>query len=331
MRYAKLLSIVLFALLILVALPAGAAQEGELPDQVVAQYPNLFPEGIEWDAEGQRFLVSSLTLGTIFAVADDGTMTPFIEDEALVSSLGIHIDTQHNRLLVAHGLEDRPTGFLNVHDMTSGERLYFLDLEMVTPEGQLTCTNDLVTDPDGNAYVTNHCAPLIYRVDLDGNASVLVEDERLAANIGANGIEYHPDGYLLVAVTGNFAEGDAFGFTGGVLYKIPLDNPADMTEVKLDEQLYGDGLAWHPDGSLIITGGSWDENGVVQSGVFAVRSKDGWQSATVVGHAYDERYASTSAIRDGEVYKIYIDFALIGGDSPPEAFEIARVVFEEAK
>ena len=88
-------------LLLLAVVPQAFAQEAELPDLIMAAHPGIHPEGIEWDAENERFLTGSLTEGTIFAVADDGTVTPFIEDENLLASVGIHIDAANNRLLVA--------------------------------------------------------------------------------------------------------------------------------------------------------------------------------------------------------------------------------------
>jgi hypothetical protein len=89
----KKVSIVLLVLLML-AIPLVSAQEDdELPDLVLAANPGMHPEGIEWDAEGERFLVGSLTMGTIFAVDDEGNVEPFVEDENLMASIGIHIDT----------------------------------------------------------------------------------------------------------------------------------------------------------------------------------------------------------------------------------------------
>lgn len=304
------------------------AQEGELPDRIVFHYPNVIPEGVEWDAEGQRFLVSSVTLGTIFAVTDDGTVAPFIEDEALTGTGGLQIDVERQRLLVVNF--EAPAS-LGIYDLASGERLHMVDLEAVTPEGKTSCANDVAVDPDGNAYVTNHCAAMIYQVDVNGVASVLVEDEHLAADVGVNGIEYHPNGYLLVAVTGNLNENFLLIEGSEHLYKIPLEDPIGMTEVVLDTHVYGDGLIWHPDGSLIFTGGYFDAEGVDRSGVHVVRSGDEWQTALVESHSYDadNRYASTSAIRDVAVYKVYFPYELIGSDPPAEEFEIARVVFEE--
>jgi hypothetical protein len=62
--------------------PSGRADADEvLPELILAKRPGFSPEGIEYDADRQRFLLSSLAEGTIFAVTDDGTVTPFVEDK----------------------------------------------------------------------------------------------------------------------------------------------------------------------------------------------------------------------------------------------------------
>ncbi len=91
-----------------------------------------------------------------------------------------------------------------------------------------------------------------------------------------------------------------------------------------------DPRSWHPSGELIATGGVYDEQGKERYGVFALRGSDDWRTATVTGRAYDERCASTSAVREGEIYKVYLPFESLGGGTPPpEEFEITRVVSEE--
>ena len=53
----------------------------DAPSSIVVKDPGLYPECIEWDAEGGRFLITSLTRGTITGVFDDGTFNVFIKDE----------------------------------------------------------------------------------------------------------------------------------------------------------------------------------------------------------------------------------------------------------
>ncbi|MEO1340417.1 MAG: hypothetical protein AAFV28_04550, partial [Cyanobacteria bacterium J06635_13] len=71
---------------------------------------NLFPESAEYNPHTEQFLLTSLTEGTIFTTNGDGSVSPFIEDERLISTIGLAIDEEHNRLLVANsdaGSSDR--------------------------------------------------------------------------------------------------------------------------------------------------------------------------------------------------------------------------------
>src|SRR5687768_3253163 len=102
MQIQRLLTLTICVLLLTGGILPMLAQESELPELVIAEFPSMHPEGIEWDAANERFLTGSLAQGTLFEIADDGTVTPFIEDEALTTTVGIHIDAETGRLLVAN-------------------------------------------------------------------------------------------------------------------------------------------------------------------------------------------------------------------------------------
>ncbi len=304
------------------------AQEDELPDEVLAARPGFHPEGIEWDAEGGRFLTGSLAEGTIFEIADDGTVTPFIEDEDLASTIGIHIDHTDNRLLVCNSdasvfSDPEAAGIaqLGIYDLATGERLQFADLGALLEEGNRHFCNDVTSDAEGNAYVTDSLSSVIYQVTPDGEASILVEDERLTNEmIGLNGIDYHPDGYLLAAVAG-----------AGAIFKIPLDDPETLTQVELSEPFGVDGMVLHPNGNLIAVATTFNEDETTNSELLEVASEDDWASAEIVHRAPLDATLSptTVALRDEIPYVIHAHFNEMGGETPVEAFEILRVDFEE--
>jgi len=310
--------------IVLIATLAGAplalAQDGALPDRIDVAREGFFPEGIEYDAAGGRFLLGSLAEGTIFAVADDGAIAPFIEDADLLSSVGIHIDAAGGRLLVPNvdrgvlaGEEPQgPAISLLAYDLASGERLFFTDLSTFDPEAR-HFANDVTVDPDGNAYVTDSFSPVIYKVDPQGEASIFLQNDAFASEqFGLNGIDYHPDGYLLVAKADE-----------GALFKVPLDDPEAFSRVELDAPVSGaDGIVLRPDGALAVVG--------QPQSVFLVRSEDGWQTASIVETASLEQPATTAAIREGEVYAIFAQLSAMGGDDPPDVFPIVRVPFEDS-
>ncbi len=298
---------------------AGEADaiQAVLPDTLRIAVPALHPEGVEYDATAGRFLVGSVTMGTITEVRDDGSHGPFIEDEDLVGSIGIHIDAANGRLLVANsdlGVFQDPEfpgqAKLGIYDLGSGARLHMVDLGALVPDVR-HFANDVTVGLDGTAYVTDTFSPVIYRVDLDGNATVLVEDERLSR---LNGIDYHPGGYLLASVM------DAQS-----LVRVPLDAPGELSEVTLSEPIIADGLALHPDGALVVVGSSVAEDGSPVAEVIVLSSGDGWSTAEVAARASTPSQPTTAALRGDAVYAVNPHFSGLGAEEPIQLFEIFRV------
>ncbi len=292
----------------------GSTQTSAMPDMISVARKDLVPEGIEYDTANGRFLLGSITEGTIFAVNDDGTYEALIEDEEFLSTLGIEIDTARNRLLVANSnptaLADSTTDaqmYLGIYDLTSGERLHMVGLV----QGELGgghFANDITVDTEGNAYVTDTSSPAVYQVDMDGNSSLFVESDQFAR---PNGIIYHPNGYLLLANAGS-----------GAIFKVPLGNPEGLTPVELEEPILGaDGMVLHPNGNLIVVGN-------VSQTIFSLSSNDDWASATIEASAAGHP-ASTVALRGAQVYAIYPHFDKFFAGESSETFEIVLVEFSE--
>ena len=287
---------ILFVLLLvsILVVPVFAQDDMMLPEVIEIEQQGIIPEGIEWDEEGERFLVGSVTQGTIFQFDDMGAISPFIEDEDLVSSIGIHIDKANGRLLVANTdanvafnpEEANPFAGLAAYDLETGERLFLADMTDLY-ESPVHFANDVVNDADGNAYVTNSMAPVIYRVTPDGEASVFVENEAFAVEgFGLNGIEFHPDGYLLAAVGASAS-----------IYKIPLDDPDNVTLVET-EMPYGiDGMAFDRNYDLVAVAR-------VESGQILVMlsSDDDWATAYEQSHVETDGNATTVAIRGNTTF-----------------------------
>jgi sugar lactone lactonase YvrE len=282
------------------AFAQDATPETTAPDgaglQVVIDVQGIQPEGVEYDAAGGRFLFGSLSEGTIRQVTDDGMVSTFVEDPDLTSTVGIHIDQTNHRLLVSNSdasvFQDQAAAgkaWLMAYDLDSAERLFAVDLAAVATTGR-NFANDVTVDAEGNAYVTNSFSPIIYKVDLDGNASVFAQDDRFTApNVGLNGIEFNPDGYLIASVTG-----------AQKLYKIPLTDPTNITEVALDEPFGADGIALGPDGVLFAVATLGDGS----QEVLALISDDDWASAQIAARTPTSGGATTLALRDGEPWYI---------------------------
>lgn len=287
-------------LLLLLFTTTPALAQADPPDQLRIRGANRNPEGLECDLTNARFLLSSLSEGTVYTIAYDGTATPFIQDTDLTSSVGLEIDAANNMLLVVNAnMQTLDHAALGIYDLTSGEQLHMVDLASLIPSERYF-PNDLALDPDGVAYVTDSLAPVIYRVDPDGNASIFLRDDRLLIDdFGGNGIVYHPDGYLLV------------GISGVKLYKIPLADPTSLTIVESPITIAADGMLWDAESDTLIV--------VSDGSVLRLSSADDWTTATVAATA-PRHPATTAAFCRESVYVIH-----------PQTNNIVRVEFTASK
>ena len=296
-------------------------EEKNLPEAVTINEPALFPEGVAYDRYGHRFLVSSVTRGTIGAVDDQGNYEAFIEDEDFGATIGLEVDEARQRLLVC--VADPSTAgiaALGSYDLRTGERQFFTDLIAVAGDDAPHFANDVAVDRHGNAYVTDSFSPIIYKVDTEGNASVFLQDDTFQAapgGFGLNGIVYDPHGFLIVG----FSE-------TATLYKVPIDEPEQYTTVATE-----DGVVTSPDGLylddqvLIVVN---NEGGGEQGRVTALGSADEWKSGAELNtFATGPVFPTTVAQRGKEYYVLYAHLnELFSGDTSRDEFKIVRVDFE---
>jgi hypothetical protein len=122
------------------AAPAAAAGCA-IPNCIRAARGGFIPEGIEYDTDNERFLTGSLAEGSIFAIGEDGSVTAVVEDPDLVSSVGIEVDEERDRLLVTNSdsavFQGQSKGHakLGVYNLSTGERLAMVDLGTLVGAG----------------------------------------------------------------------------------------------------------------------------------------------------------------------------------------------------
>ena len=293
----------------------GGCSEGDLdgdvapapgPDLIVLRELNLQPEGIEYDARGERFVVGSRTQGTIHTVDDTGALTVLVASPGLTSTLGIHI--AGDRLFAAGTIGTSGIG-LGIYDLDSGAVIDVVDLSAVAGAGS-HLANDVTVDDEGNAYVTDTLSAVIYRVTPAGDVSRFAADPRFLL---INGIDFHPDGYLVVAT-----------LSGPRLLRVPIDAPDSVTEVATPGEIVGDGIVFRSDGALAVVSNALAGDGTVLGpGVTLFTSDDGWQSAAIAGSWIAGDMATTAAVRGDDVYAIYAHLF----DTAREEYEIVKVQF----
>ncbi|MBP2472047.1 sugar lactone lactonase YvrE [Crossiella equi] len=304
------MTVVLLATALLPGTASGEARG--CPPVIEGTGPSLHPEGVAWDALGGRFLVGSITHGTVSVVRDAKAVT-LVDDQRLVTTMGIAVDPWRGRVYATNadlGRGDRTSpetrlelAGLGVYDLRTGRAIQYHDLGKLIPDSQ-NFANDVALAPDGTAYVTDSIAGAVYEVSPDGQASVLVRDPRLAGapgGWGLNGLVFTRHG-LVGALSAKTA-----------LVHIPLANPSAFRLVDLDAPI------GKPDGLLALPG---DRIALVDNTaanrVVRVRSQDGWRSAAVTASTpWPDKAPTTLAATPCGVYALAgrLDVLLGGGRS----------------
>lgn len=283
-----------FIIILLLATLAVKAQT----EQIKFTAPKLYPEGVEIDEKQHVFYVSSVTTGTIGKVDMMGNYTVFYQDSSLKSSFGMKVNNKQNRLWVCisdpnHSWYSTPQTFKKMArviaiDLSSGKKMADIDLANLSSGKHFA--NDLAFDDLDNIYITDSYSPNIYKITASGIASIFATSDLFkSVDVGLNGIVVHPGGYLLVAHN-----------TAGVLFKVDLKNPANITKVVINTLLPGaDGMLLDKQNNLTV---------IVNKGInraFRFTSKDNWNTATLMGStATTDRFSNptTGFMRGADTY-----------------------------
>lgn len=302
------------------------------PDQIIIKKTGLYPEGLAYHNEAGAFYTTSVAQGKIVKVTKAGEVTVFADDKELISTGGLKIDAQRNRLIVCNSdpgvsikSSKKTKGKLAsvvLYNLKTGKREKFIDLGAIAPKGA-HLANDVTIDKKGNLYVTDSFSPIIYKVTKKGKASIFVKDERLrtpAGTFGLNGLTYHPDGFLLVAV-----------YEGGKLFKIPLNNPSSFKEVKLGHKPFPtiDGVLLLDNNTIALACNNSNGKGF-PSAVYKIQTNNNWYSATTKAtFNTGDTFPTTLTKAGNSIYVIYAKIPrLFGGNNPVvQEFEITKVKF----
>lgn len=269
--------------------------EVQFPQEVTVEFENLKPEGIEYNKNNNTFLIGSLTMGNVHQVDFEGNYTNFTNDDSLQATAGIHIDYDGDRLLVTNFDRGAFAGgksiaALNVYKLSTKEKIEQVSLLELLPNADFFTPNDLTVDAIGNVYITDFLGHVIYKVNKNYQASVFINDTILN---GPNGIDFHPDGYLLVS-----------NLIAGELLKIPVNEPANLTIVEVNDELFAgmDGVVYKEDGNLV---GITSFETLVE-----LSSTDNWTTATVVNSKALSSPGTTVAVTpEGNQYALLTDVA----------------------
>ncbi|GAB3781305.1 SMP-30/gluconolactonase/LRE family protein [Spirosoma horti] len=267
-----------------------------IPERIAFSATRQYPEGITYAPSFSQFLISSITQGKVGMVDEKGRYTDFIsDDKQLISSVGMKV--RNNLLYVCNGdqgVSDKSTpqtalktAKLFIYDLSSRQAIRRVDLAALLP-GVNHYANDIAFDDQGNAYVTDSFAPVIYKVPADtSQASLLVNSPLFsgAQGINLNGIVYHPDKFLIVVKSNE-----------GKLFKVDLTNTSHVSEITGVTLVNGDGMVLYKNDLYVVNG---------RNKVSQVRSTDGWQTASLVKtDSVGYNQATTNVLVNDKLYTI---------------------------
>lgn len=309
-----LLASVATAALLALAAPA-------LAQDIAFSSNNSYPESVTYSAGQDAFLLGSVTQGLVAKVDKAGVYTPFISDDRLVSTVGLLVDDASNTLWVtnsdpgagartAAGTQGTLAAIATYNATTGAPKAYY-DLGSLSAGSHFA--NDIALDDAGNAYVTDSFAPVIYKIDTGGKASIFAQSPLFLAGEGfnLNGIAWHQDGYLLVSK-----------YNSGELFRVSTTDPTDIQAVKLPEALVGADGIHLLDGAHLLVAQNLAANRTVE-----LTSSDGWQSATIIRDVASELSMPTAAVSVGD--DIYVLNSRLDTLFDPNATKVGDYLLQE--
>lgn len=309
----------------LIAAGCAAPIPSEPTARIEFNAPDMYPEGIAFDATANVYYVSSARTGTIGKVTPQGQYTQLYADPSLKSSYGLKVspdgklyaciaDANYSKFTSPD--TRKKMGRLLIIDPSSGSKIKDIDLAGLVPGEHFP--NDLTFDANGNAYVTDSFANVIYKVTPEGRATVFADSPMFKTKgVGLNGIVHHPGGYLLACSSGT-----------GTIYKIDMANPKMVSKVKAEQFfMNADGLLLNKDNNLVLV-----QNGGSDK-IYELKSDDNWMTAklnasTLVADRFT--YPATATMADDKVWIMNAKFSeLVDSTSVPSqkfAIQHARLM-----
>ncbi|KAK4373346.1 hypothetical protein RND71_008730 [Anisodus tanguticus] len=331
-----------FSLLLLISVSlivTSAAKSGHV---INFRSPTLYPESLTFDPKYHNFIVGGTRHQKLLSVSISGFTETLISGTDLPensSFLGLAVDRRNNRLLACiHRIPTAafpsPFNALAAYDLQSRRRIFLtplLDNDDQNPITTVTeiirpaVANDVTVDFSGNAYITNSDGDFIWKVNVDGEASILSRSEVYKSHpvdvtvdyhkCGLNGIVYISKGYLLVVQSNT-----------GKMYKVNVNDGTAKT-VNLDKDLTAaDGMAVRSDGVVVV---------VSHHKLYYVKTQNNWDEGVVFDEIALDVEGFATGVIVGERNRVYVLYGHvmegIMGNGNREEFSIVEIEEEDNK
>ncbi len=164
----------------------------------------VWPETIAWDESRQRFLVGTVTEGSILAVDKDGQLTELLkanQENGMWAVLDILVDQTRNRLWVSSAAMPVFSGFDPVDKGRSAlfefnlETLQLIHRYPVPVDGRPHVLGSMAQSPNGDVFIVDRALPIIYAKPAGEQKLKAVMATR--DMISMRGITMQPDGSVM--------------------------------------------------------------------------------------------------------------------------------------
>lgn len=319
-------SLYIFYVTLLTALVFSVLSYGQTSNErIKISKKGLYPEGVTYDPSTQLFYVGSVTEATIGSIDKNSQYKVIYSDSTLKSTYGMKVDSKRNLLWVCVGDANyskhstsasfKKLARIIALDLSSHKIVKSIDLSKLYNGPHFI--NDLCLDDKGNIYITDSFSPVIYKIDTKDKATLFLQSDLFKGeDVGLNGIAYHKDGFLIVAM----------GSTGS-LFKVTLKNAGRIHKINIDRFFSGaDGLLITKDNSLIVI----QNKGT--NAAFELTSTTQWLTAKVKQATSAEAHyqqPSTVTSADNKIYVLNskLDELANPAKKPAESFDIQEVLF----